>query len=478
MDDLRTWLEKVEKARGLARVDGAHWKHEIGCLADLNLKTSKKPLALLFDNIRDYPPGYRLLSCSLSTADRVAITLGLPVGLSDLELLRVVREKLFEWNEAMDRFEPQKVQSGPVMENVHKGDEVNMWEFPSPKWHELDGGRYIGTGDAVITRDPDSGEVNLGTYRVQVHDKNTLGFYVSPGHHGRLHREKWHAAGKACPVAMSFGHHPLYFGVGCVALPQGAEYRYVGAIKGEPVKVIEEEVTGLPIPADAEIVIAGFSPPDKERQEGPFGEWTGYYASKDRPAPIVEVERVYHRSGPILLGSQNSIPPSDSNYYSDLMRSARLYTELIRAGIPDVVGVWAGLQMMAVYFITVSIKQRYAGHARQAALVASQSLAGGAYHGRYVVVVDDDIDPSNTQEVLWAMCTRVDPATDIDILRRYWSTPMDPTIRKPSNAFFNSRAIIDACKPFEWINDFPKEIRNSAPLIDETKQKWAHLLNH
>ncbi len=477
MDDLRTWIDKVEQVRGLARVDGANWDQEIGCLADLNLKLNKKPSSLLFDNIRDYPPGYRLLSCSLATADHVAITLGLPVGLADLELLRVLRQKLLEWNPTVDRFEPQKVTTGPVPENVHSGDDINMWEFPAPKWHELDGGRYIGTGDAVITRDPDSGDINLGTYRVQVHDKKTLGFYISPGKHGRLHREKWHAAGKPCPVAISFGHHPLYFGVSCIALPHGKEYRYLGAITGEPVKVIEEEVTGLPVPADSEIVIAGFSPPGKERREGPFGEWTGYYASKERPTPVIEVERVYHRNNPILLGSQNSIPPSDSSYYSDLMRSARLFTELIRAGVPDVVGVWSGFEKMGYYFINVSIKQRYAGHARQAALIAAQARAGGAYHGRYVVVVDDDIDPSNTQEVLWAMCTRVDPATDIEILHRCWSTPLDPTIRKPSSAYFNSRAIIDACKPFEWINEFPKEIRNSAGLINEVKHKFGYLLD-
>ncbi|MBI4331887.1 MAG: UbiD family decarboxylase [Chloroflexi bacterium] len=475
MDDLRRFIDKVEKVGELARIAGADWNLEIGTIADLNLKRNKPP-ALLFDDIKDYPTGYRLLSSAMATPNRTALALDLPTGLSDLALIDVLRQKLPEWAASVDRFPPEKVAGGPVMENVHSGRDVNLWEFPSPKWHELDGGRYIGTGDAVITRDPESGEVNLGTYRVMVHDETTLGIHASPGKHGRIHHEKWHALGKPCPVAVSFGHHPLFFGAGTLPLPAGQEYRFIGAVRGERVRVIEEEITGLPVPADSEIVIAGFLPPGRSRQEGPFGEWTGYYASKDRPAPIIEVKRIYHRNNPILLGSQNCVPPSDSSYFSALMRSAQLHTELVRCGIPDVAGVWVGMLNMLYLFIVVSIKQRYAGHAKQAALLASQLTSGGAYHGRYVVVVDEDIDPTNPQEVLWAICTRSDPVQDIDILRRCWSTPLDPTIRKPATAFFNSRAIIDACKPFEWKDEFPQEIKISPQLVDRVKSKWGNAI--
>ncbi len=475
MDDLRGWLSKIEKLGQITGIDGADWDNEIGCIADLNLRQAKPP-ALLFDNIAQYPAGYRLLTSCLSTSDNVAATLNLPAGMSDLGLLQTLREKLPCWSEAVAKYAPEMVKSGPVLENVHRDEEVNLLEFPAPKWHELDGGRYIGTGDGVITRDPETGQINMGTYRVMVHDEKTAGFYISPGKHGRVHREKWHAMGKPCPVVISLGHHPLFFAVSMMPLPAGSEFSFLGAVAGEPAKLIEEEVTGLPIPADSEIVIAGFSPPGKTRKEGPFGEWTGYYASGERPAPYIDIKRVYHRNNPILVGSHNAIPPSDSVYYSTLMRSAELHTDLVAAGIPDVRGVWVGLQMMTVQLIVVSVKQRYAGHARQAALIASQLRSGGAYRGRYVVVVDEDIDPSNTQEVLWAICTRSDPEKDIDILRRCWSSPLDPTIRKPTDAYFNSRAIIDACKPFEWINEFPQEIRISSGLTDKVKAKWGKVL--
>ncbi len=104
------------------------------------------------------------------------------------------------------------VSSGPILENVKTGDEIDMTIFPTPHWHELDGGRYIGTADCVITGEPEEGGwVNVGIYRVQVHDKNTLGLYVSPGHHARIMREKYWEKGKSCPVVVTFGQDPLLF---------------------------------------------------------------------------------------------------------------------------------------------------------------------------------------------------------------------------------------------------------------------------
>ena len=126
--------------------------------------------------------------------------------------------------------------------------------------------------------------------------------------------------------------------------------------------------------------------------------------------------------------------------------------------------------------VIVSIKQRYPGHARQAAILTCQNRPA-AYHGRYVIVVDDDIDPSDVQNVLWALCTRSDPEKDIEIFRRAWSTPLDTMIRKPTDAYFNSRAIIDACKPYEWIEEFPKDIKISSDLAEKVQRKWGTLLN-
>jgi UbiD family decarboxylase len=392
-----------------------------------------------------------------------------------MEMVKHMRSKLAEWEARMHDYPVEVVKSGPILENVRSGRNVNLFELPVPKWHDKDGGRYIGTGDAIITRDPENGEVNLGTYRVMVHDEKTTGLYVSPGKHGRIHYEKYHALGKPCPVAMSFGHHPLVNRVGSWELPPGSEYNMLGAIQGERVRVIIDEVTGLPIPADAEIVVVGHVPPGKTRVEGPFGEWTGYYASKEREAPIVEVERIYFRNKPILLGAPPARPPSDGSLFQAVKGSATLWNALVKSNVPDVRGVWlseVGLQQ----FVVVSIKQRYPGHARQAGFLTCQNRPA-AYHGRYVVVVDEDIDPSNIEDVMWALSTRSDPDTSIDIVRRAWSTPLDTMIRKPTRAFFNTRAVIDACKPYEWIAEFPEAIQTSEQAKAEARKKWGDVLD-
>ncbi|MDP2718506.1 MAG: UbiD family decarboxylase [Dehalococcoidia bacterium] len=469
-DDLRDWLVKVDKLGDLERIEGAKWDTEIGCLTSMNWRRQPSP-ALLFNKIPGYPPEFRVVTGSTRTPGRVALTFNLPQGLKGLPLMDAVRQKINEWESVLEKYPPVMVDSGPVLENVLSGDDIDLFKFPVPKWHEEDGGRFIGTGDAVITRDPETGVVNVGTYRVQVHDKKTPGIYISPGRHGFLHVQKNHLEGKACPVLVSVGHHPLVFRIACLEVPFGMEYQYMGAVRGEPMKLLKEEVTGLPFPADSEIVIAGFIPPDKKHAEGPFGEWHGYYASGERPAPIIEVQRIYHRHNPIIMGSPPGRPPSDSSYYMVLMSGAMIHNELLKAGIPDIRGVGfseVGLQQ----FITISIKQRYAGHAKLAALIVSQ-LRRASYMNRYVVVVDEDIDPTDIQDVIWAISTRSNPETDIDIIRRTRSSAVDPQIRKPATAFFNSRAIIDACKPYEWIEEFPKVIDFKSDLVSDLRKKYT-----
>ncbi len=142
---------------------------------------------------------------------------------------------------------PRVVSNGPILENVKTGAEVDMTIFPTPHWHELDGGRYIGTADCVITGEPEEGGwVNVGIYRVQIHDKNTLGLYVSPGHHARIMREKYWEKGKSCPVVVTFGQDPLLFLVAGQSMPYGmSEFDYYGGLRGAPIDVIRGELTGL-----------------------------------------------------------------------------------------------------------------------------------------------------------------------------------------------------------------------------------------
>src|SRR3990167_6196467 len=182
-DDLRCWLEKITKERQLIEIKGADWDCEIGALSFLNASKKGSP-ALLFDDIREYPPGYRVISCTMCNAKTLAITFGLAPTYSNMDLVDVFRERFSGWIANWQKFPPQVVNTGPILENVQTGKDVDVLKFPSPKWHEMDGGRYIGTGDAIITQDPDNYEVNLGTYRVMVYDERTVAFQPAFGRHG------------------------------------------------------------------------------------------------------------------------------------------------------------------------------------------------------------------------------------------------------------------------------------------------------
>ncbi len=465
--DLRSWLQQVEAMGQLKRIEGADWDLEIGAIVEMVSRRSSSRPALLFDNIQDYPQGFRVLAGILNSLSRLTLTTGMERGISGIQFVREWRDRVRQPH----TIPPVVVPWGPVLENTMTDNEVDLFKFPSPRWHEKDGGRYIGTGSITITKDPDSEWVNLGTYRVMVHDKNTLGFFVSPGKHGRIHREKYFAIGKPCPVAISFGHDPLLFLIASLQTPPGiSEYDIAGGIRGEPIEVVKGEVTGLPLPAYAEIVVEGESLPTESRVEGPFGEGTGYYGSAERPEPIIRVKKVMYRNNPIITGVPPFRPPSDTSFFYRPCTSAIVWENMEKAGIPDVRGVW---QHEAGHwgFTVVSIKQQYPGHARQAGLLACQ-VQGGAYMGRYVVVVDDDIDPSNINDVLWAMATRSDPARSAQILHRCWSGPLDPIIPRGQKGF-NSRLIIDACKPYEWLDQFPEEVGTSPELQERVLKRFG-----
>ena len=210
------------------------------------------------------------------------------------------------------------------------------------------------------------------------------------------------------PIAVSFGHHPINFLVASTDVPNRSTNTLTPAALPAALDVVDGPLTGLPLPADAEIAIEGEVLPNDFMPEGPFGEWTGYYASNQPAVPVIRVKAVYHRNDPILCGFPLLKPSSGDNLHFSLMRSALIWNALDEAGVPDVQAVWAhpsGGRFMTV----LAISQRYPGHARQAAMIASQCRSG-AYLGRYVIVVDDDIDITNTEEVIWAISSRSDPA--------------------------------------------------------------------
>ncbi len=467
--DLRSFVAALEDQGELKTIQGAHWDLEIGLVSELSFERGGP--ALLFEEIPGYPRDYRVLTNLCSTLKRSLLAIDMPIDLS-------IGEAMERWREFYRSYQPVppiKVGSAPFHENVLEGADVDLLRFPVPKWHEKDGGRYIGTGCMEILRDPESGKINVGTYRLMVHDRNTTGMYQGPSNDGMRMIQKYWAKGESCPIAITLGEEPVIFLSSCGRLgcPSGVpEYDFAGAIRKEPVEIVEGGLTGLPIPASAEIVLEGVIPPVEVecKGEGPFGEYTGYYMGGTVPQPVVKVNRIYYRSNPILLGAP-PFKPVHGHYASPLpfRLVTGLWSRLEKAGIQ---GVRAVRDLVNVGGVVISIRQQDENHVSRLMAVLEKL----PIQQRLLVVVDDDVDVDDPREVLWAMGTRTDPAsgTRINTVESDWVfNPMHSLEQrqdKPTYSF--SRLIVNACRPYGRLSEFPPVNLFGEEHRKEAWKKW------
>ena len=466
--DLRAYIAEVERRGQLVRVQGADWDLEVGAITELAATRPNAPM-LLFDAIKDYQPGFRVLTnlTSGTSSLRERLIYGVPLDISDAEAV-------FYWKEALKQVQPVppvEQSDGPVKEVVQEGRDVDLRELPWMRWHEHDGGRYM-CATSSVTRDPDNGVINVGSYRFMLIDQDTMVVHIGSGHHGDIIRRKYWERGQACPIAISLGQDPSILVAAGTNLRWGeAEYDYAGWLRGAPVEVTPGVFTGLPVPAGAEVVLdAEMLPPEAGTDiEGPFGEASGYYGGGARTSPLVKVRAIMRRRDPIILGA----PPFQSASRELLgSRGVRIWAELEALGINGIAGVNYGWGLTII-----AVKQAFPGHSMRAALGALGGTAG--YHGRFVILVDDDVNPFNADEVLWTIATRCDPATSLDVVRRIWSYAIDPRLdpeKKAKGDYTGSVAIIDATRPFHWKDKFAATTSIAPELRREIEAKWGEVL--
>jgi 4-hydroxy-3-polyprenylbenzoate decarboxylase len=481
---LREFLELAEDLGELDHVSGAHWEKEMSAISEIMFRRGQrdpKP-ALLFDDIPGYDEGYRTLYGQTNSLNRLALTVGMEPNYDHpIELIKDYRQKSDEIEDGAAQ-DPEFVDpsDAPLMQNTMEGDDVDVLSLPVPQHHEQDGGRYIGTCDCVVTRNPNTDRVNLGTYRMQVFDEQSTGMYISPGKHGRMDVEDWFEDQDRVPIAASVGQDPTLWMFSTMGVQHDhpyAEYARAGGLKERPYPVVEGPKTGLPLPAHSEIVLEGYLEKGSTQVEGPFGEWTGYYGSGSSEAPIMHVEAIHHRDDPILACAVPAKPPYDYSYHKSVVRSSNLWDQIEQAGVPNVDGVWRTEAGGSRLFNIISIEQRYAGHSRQAGYVAAQVQAG-AYAGRWTIVVDEDIDPTDLDEVAWAMATRCNADRDIETFTRAWSTPLDPMVPdEDKDSPMNTRAIVDATIPYERMDEFPDVAESSPEYQDQIEDDWSEVIH-
>jgi len=475
IQDLRQWLSEVDQLGELVCVrEAVDPIEEMGAVTYLVAKQSPSP-AVVFDN----PSGPNVLHARLlwnilgPSIRRIALTLEEPADTPALELIRRAKDKM------QQRIPPEEIpeRDAPVYEHTLQGDEIDLTQLPFPKHWPLDGGRYAGTGDAVITRDPDSGYLNVGTYRMMIHGPRQCGLYLSPGKDARLHITRAWQRGESIQVAAAWGVDPLFMLVGSQTFPKNlSEYEFAGGIRGQPVPVVRGKTTDLLLPANAEFVIEGEIRPGSIKSEGPFGEFPGYYGRPEAGAPLVDVTAVHYRSQPILTNALMADYPScEQSGFFAVARAARIWADLDRLGVPGIVGVYSHPAAAGGFGMTVlSLEQRYAGHAAQALALAAQ-VPGGAYYTKWIIAVDDDVDPTDIDQVIWAMGSRCNPIDDIDILRNTWSTWLDPSQNPPEDRPYGSKALINACKEHRYLPVFSKRTVLRREVYDRVASRWQDL---
>lgn len=469
--DLRYFIEKWEKEGQLKRIKAeVDWNLELSHVA--KLVEEKEGPALLFEKVKDYRSP--VITGVYATARRLSDIMGKP-GLNSL--VELTREWMKTLTQSKSLVESREVSSGPILENVRDGDEANVLEFPVPKYYEKDGHRYFGTAVYMVSKDPESGRINLGTFRMGVHDQRHLGVQILKGKTTDRILQRYAKAKMKMPVCVVMGGDPLLMIASAATLPGvKSAYDAVSTLRGEPLSLVKGELTGLPFPADAEIAIEGEIDPEILKEEGPFGEYTGYYTEelfKPLPKPVIEVKRVYYRNDPILVATTVGRPVGDQHMLYAFARNAALWTELESMKIPGIMSVYTPPEASGRFWVIVSIRQMYPGHAEQVAhaVIATNT---GTYGVKGVVVVDDDIQADDLPRVWWALGVRYNPLRGTQIIQRGRSTPLDPSIGPDENKFISPRILINATIPFEW-KEKPVEVKLNEEVVKRIKERGAEL---
>lgn len=485
--DLRSALADLRSHGELTTVSReVHWNRELGTVSRVALQ--RKAPALLYDNITDYPrPSARcgkVTTNLLASHRRIAILLGLDPDTPYPRLVEHVRE----FN--AKRLRPVVVENGPVKDHIVTGRDVDLTDLPVPHWHYLDGGRYINTFGAVVTRDPDDGVMNVGVYRGMIVGRNKIAMLMVPSQHWGRHWAKWTERGEPMPVACVYGWHPVMDVLAGSPIPPGVcEYDVMGAYLGAPVPLVRCETVDLEVPASAEIVVEGHISPDPRtfEWEGPFGEFTGYVSDVPKKRPAMEVSCLTHRDDPIFRGTlEGSIPGSSGEncFLSSVQRAGIAWETLERAGVPGIKQVYVHPVANGTT-VVVQIAKVHEGHAK---MVAAALWSGNAalYRYKYVIVVDEDVDPGDYSAIDWAIAYRVQPGSDdIVVFPGSFGSPIDPStpledrdVSRLGSGLWN-RMLIDATRTFRYPpqeawggRNFPPTVAPAAEDLDKVLGRW------
>jgi UbiD family decarboxylase len=298
---LRGFIHQLDSIGKLVRIaEAVDWKFEIG------RRTRASRLPLLFEAIRDYP-GQQVFTNGLSDRESIGLALGFDPGTSLKTIVSECRERLRK------PIPPRFVPLPSLLKNVAAGPEVDLTSFAVPHWSELETARYIGTWHINVSRDQETGQSNVGVYRMQILNPTQATISASAGSDLMLHLAKAELEGESLPAVVAIGVPEAVVMAGGASCPPGMnEFELAGALRQEPVEVFIGPATGLEVPASSEIVIEGSITPNVRVQDGPYFDYCGI-PNTNPNAVLFEASRVISRNNPIFRGSAIGMPGAEDH---------------------------------------------------------------------------------------------------------------------------------------------------------------------
>ena len=349
---------------------------------------------------------------------------------------------------AAEHMPPQEVRDAPVHEVVHRGDDVDLGQLPQMIYHEDDTDRPYITAALVVARDPETGVANLSYHRMMIVDRNHTGIYMERGRHLHGIYEKYRAQGEDMPIAVIIGVHPaVTLGALYAGKPEVDEYDIIGGLLRQPLPVVKTLTGGdLLVPAGAEIVLEGKVSATEDTHEGPFGEFTGYGTGATR-TPVFTVEALTHRNDPmfqdIVSGGMEHLLLSVPALEHRTLRDARAASPGVRK-----------ISLPAPLTAIISLKKSDDDEPRR----VIEALLSSDIYAKHVIVVDDDVEPSDLREVMAAMALQTQADTKVFVFENQQGTPLDPSC--PHEDGRSAKMGIDATRPLKPAREFT---RNRVP---------------
>ncbi|MCW2862696.1 MAG: kpdC [Actinoallomurus sp.] len=438
--DLRDFLAALDReGQLLTYSEPVAPEPDIGAAARATANITDRGPALLFGNINGYEPGKGRVAINVvGSWPNHALLLGLDKDTS-------VKDQFFEFAGRWDAF------PGPIVrredapwKEVTLTEDIDLFQLlPLFRLNTYDVGCYIDKA-VVISRDPDDpddfGKQNVGIYRIQVKDKDRLGIQPLAAHDLGLHLQHAEERGENLPVAIALGNEPVITTVGGMPLAYDrSEYEMAAAIQGAPYPITTAPVTGLDVPYGSEVVIEGEIIAGEREIEGPFGEFTGHYSGAKRQ-PVIRIHQVSHRRNPIFEHLYLGMPWTEMDYTLALNTSVPLYRQL-KTAFPEVTAVNAMYTQGLLGII--SVKQRFGGFAKAVGMRA-MTLPHGLAYCKVLIMVDDDVDPFNLAQVMWALSVHYHPLHDTVTVPNLSVLALDPS---SDPAGITHKVILDATTP-------------------------------